>query len=346
MSQAVCQDFDHTSFFCKPNNYLKFQLPSYMGEHVFRMVPHGLEIKPHAVQQIQSRSHILLDTTTDQVTLAGLKQRYDLIETLGFNDRVTWITDDLQAPDFYSNALCWPRDLACSSVRAEKRHPMIATDELRSVSVSCLNRMFRPHRAYLVHRLWDSPYFADMMITHRAYINSYTNQPMDLSHHWFTELPKLAMDIMSQQDLYLVDRWGNNQGLNDHAYLHPAYTDSYLNIVTESTVDPGVYFTEKTFKPLAAGQLFLMVGNQNATRYLRDLGIECFWQDLGNHSYEQSENWIERIDDLIQLLTDIYHNIPDIYWKNIREIRHNQSWILSDAFRQVCEKNLRSRGVI
>ena len=50
--------------------------------------------------------------------------------------------------------------------------------------------------------------------------------------------------------------------------LGPACEDSYVQLVTESTVEPRIFITEKTWKPIASGQLFLILGNPGIIKHL------------------------------------------------------------------------------
>jgi hypothetical protein len=66
---------------------------------------------------------------------------------------------------------------------------------------------------------------------------------------------------------------------------HPAWTDTCLNLVNESTVKRRIFITEKTWKPILSGQLFLVLGNQGILSELRRLGFDVF-DDIIDHSYD------------------------------------------------------------
>jgi hypothetical protein len=346
-----------------PVQYVKYRVPRILCENLLDVSDQApfdeILLNDTAVQQIKKNNLTIVDTTSDPLTLPGLQERYDRITEEGLQEKLCWVTDDLAAPEHFDNVIAWPEALACESYRAEKKHQKISIIDRfkppleawrRSNRLSCLNRMYRPHRAYLIYWLRSRKYFSESVVTHQDKICSYTGVEMDPCSgpwaHWFDELPDWLQESLSRADLQFDDQWSNYNGENDHSYVHPAFSDTYLNIVTESVVDPGVYFSEKTFKPLAAGQLFVILGNKNSVRYLKQYGIECFFDSLDNHMYETSDCWIERANRLLALLDEIYDNIEDIYWQNIREIKHNQEWVLSDAFRGLCEKPLRDRELI
>lgn len=69
-----------------------------------------------------------------------------------------------------------------------------------------------------------------------------------------------------------------------------ATTDSYIHLVTESTIGPAVFVTEKTWRPIAYEQLFLVFGNPGTIEFLRNQGVDVF-DDLIDHSYDNEQDW-------------------------------------------------------
>lgn len=306
----------------------------------------ALEINWRSVDWISRQEQIIVDTTADPVTKAGFLQRYHWVQDLGINDRIIWVTDDLDLDNIYPNVVAWPRDLACSAYRLQQHyHPEVYPGP-RTYFLSCLNRQFRPHRAYLYWLLAQRRYLDQSLVSHRAYVDSYTGDSVDLDHSWFQTIPDDIRVGMSQMCLYRESCPGDNRWINDHSFVHPAYSDSYLNLITESITEPGVYFSEKTFKPLASGQIFLLLGCANSLPHLRNLGLECFDHNLAHHQYDSEQDWICRVDNLVGILDQIYDVIPDIYHINRREIEHNWDWVRSKSFLERCESSLRRQGLI
>lgn len=344
------KNFDIEKFYNVPHPYIKYRFPTYKVETVLTWEDAYKNFSiPHSVlQRLKEEKITLLDTVSDPLTLAGLEDRITAIKDAGLTDKTWWVTDDLAAPNIFNRLTAWPESLALENYRAKTvSHPRIPID-IRKNKLSCLNRMYRPHRAYFIFWLRERSYFYDSVITHKDKVCAYTGNQIDpLTHDWFTrEFDKDQRVLLQRANLDFEDVWDPRINANDHSWSHPAFSDTYLNVVTESVVDPGLYFSEKTFKPLAAGQLFVILGNKNSVRQLSQYGIECFFEDLDNHSYETSDCWIERANRLLALLDEIYHNIEDIYWQNIREIKHNQEWVLSNSFRKLCEKPLRDDNLI
>jgi len=128
---------------------------------------------------------------------------------------------------------------------------------------------------------------------------------------------------------------------------HPAYSDSLLNIVTESTVsDDSICLSEKICKPLRSQQLFTLVGDKDAMSLLRTMGFDCFDQDLGNHDYDKKPNWTHRADSMLALIDQKYQHLDQIYQHNRSGLEHNQRWFCSGEFRKKLLENLRLRDLI
>ena len=68
-------------------------------------------------------------------------------------------------------------------------------------------------------------------------------------------------------------------------FTHPAFADTYLHIVSETTCKDKIFITEKTWLPIYAGQLFMVWGNSGIIAHLRDLGVDVF-DDIINHEYD------------------------------------------------------------
>jgi len=91
------------------------------------------------------------------------------------------------------------------------------------------------------------------------------------------------------------------------------YTDSYLNLVTESRLDSIGFLTEKTYKPIRAGQLFLVQGPVGVIQFLRSIGFDTF-DDYINHDYDQINDWVERTDHVHREFRRIFFDIEKIYF--------------------------------
>jgi hypothetical protein len=114
---------------------------------------------------------------------------------------------------------------------------------------------------------------------------------------------------------------------------HPAYLDSFVNIVTETTLD-GSFISEKTCKPLRAQQFFIIAGPMGIIQHLRDLGFDVFDDIFYDHTYDQEPDWAARltkIENLVKQIKDSYWQ--DLYHQNLDRLQSNRERFHSNGFR-------------
>jgi hypothetical protein len=115
--------------------------------------------------------------------------------------------------------------------------------------------------------------------------------------------------------------------------------DSLLYLVTE-TVATGRrhHLTEKTFKPIAMGMPFILVGTQGSLKYLRSYGFKTFGS-FWDESYDDIEDDHERIAAVartLKLLEDlgpeyrnaIFHSASDV-------VKHNWDHFYNGGFEAI-----------
>ena len=120
--------------------------------------------------------------------------------------------------------------------------------------------------------------------------------------------------------------------------------ESMLYLVTE-TVATGRrhHITEKTFKPIAMGMPFVIVGTQGSLKYLRSYGFKTFG-DFWDESYDNISDDNERIAAVARTLAQldnlepelrnaIFHSASDI-------VRHNWNHFYNGGFEEVLWEEL------
>ena len=182
---------------------------------------------------------------------------------------------------------------------------------------SCLNGTPWEHRKLTYLNLVDHSYFKHMVFT-------FGNRPVyekiasheDLSPDQEQKFSKLPQNVIFVDS----DATRNIDVTTDH----PAYLETYVNLVTETTIRSiGPMLSEKSFKPVSAGQLFVLIASPGAVQFLRNIGIDTF-DDIIDHSYDavldtesriQKElGQLERLDQLD--LASIYQEIKPRLLKN------------------------------
>ena len=114
--------------------------------------------------------------------------------------------------------------------------------------------------------------------------------------------------------------------------------ESLLYLVTE-TVATGRrhHITEKTFKPIALGMPFVIVGTQGSLEYLRSYGFRTF-EGIWDESYDQAEDSvrIERIASLLRSLDELPTEAKQDLFDQAQEVvEHNWNHFYNGGFEQV-----------
>jgi imidazoleglycerol phosphate dehydratase HisB len=119
--------------------------------------------------------------------------------------------------------------------------------------------------------------------------------------------------------------------------------ESLLYLVTE-TVATGQrhHLTEKTFKPIALGMPFVIVGTKGSLEYLRGYGFRTF-DSIWDESYDQAEDdvRIERIASLLRSLDELSVEAKQDLFNQCQEVvEHNWNHFYNGGFEAVLWKEL------
>jgi hypothetical protein len=114
--------------------------------------------------------------------------------------------------------------------------------------------------------------------------------------------------------------------------------ESLLYLVTE-TVATGRrhHLTEKTFKPIALGMPFVIVGTRGSLQYLRSYGFRTF-EGIWDESYDDAEDdvRIERIASLLRSLDELPIDAKQELFESAHEvIEHNWNHFYNGGFEAV-----------
>jgi hypothetical protein len=151
--------------------------------------------------------------------------------------------------------------------------------------------------------------------------------------------------VFAQQSLPL-----NFEGETDHP-MHSCWlslfdqsAESLLYLVTE-TVATGRrhHLTEKTFKPIALGMPFIIVGTQGSLRYLRSYGFKTFG-DLWDESYDDEPDdakRIEKIAQVLKLLDELGEYRQAIFDSAQDIVKHNWNHFYHGGFEQILWQELK-----
>ena len=126
-----------------------------------------------------------------------------------------------------------------------------------------------------------------------------------------------------------------NSYLNDHTVSSPAYNQTALNVITESSITR-LFFTEKTWKPIYAKQLFLSINAPGSIKKLEHFGFDVF-RDFIDHSYDEEQDLVKRITMCVKEIERLKDNIMDIFQCTAQRRADNLLHLQSDEFRNLVE---------
>jgi hypothetical protein len=197
----------------------------------------------------------------------------------------------------------------------------------KKYKVSCLNGSNWNHRKLTYIELSKKPYFNDMIF-------SFKNRPVAYDVGIGLNLTIEDNDQFSRLPPEVKFISDDTNGI-DLTIDHAAYRETYINLVTETTISAVTpMLSEKTFKPIVAGQLFVLIASPGAVQFLRDIGIDTF-DDIIDHTYDtvlddrtRIYSAIQQIDRLTSLdLAEIYNQIKP-------RLLRNSEFLKSSEFKQ------------
>jgi hypothetical protein len=176
----------------------------------------------------------------------------------------------------------------------------------RKYLVGMLSQVFRPARVYALLQLSNRHYYHDIMTRWGSHL---TLDHQQLTEEEFLRVNQLLPTLSSTESTVVPMTRFDMVGSIQHGI-----DESYLNIVLETYADYNEPFvSEKIFKPIRGGQLFLVQGGPGSINCLRKLGFDVY-DDFIDHAYYDNEpDWRRRTDLMLEVLDRIYPNIETIY---------------------------------
>ena len=194
----------------------------------------------------------------------------------------------------------------------------------RTFDLGCLNGNPRPHRIANYYQLMKKSYKGQMSISfHNTDIGPWRADDVTLLDEELNYWNSIKNSLPRKSESRL------SQDLTDS----PQVTDSYLHLVTETTVIPDVFVTEKTWKPVAAGVPFLVFGNPGTIGFLKTLGVDTY-DDVIDHAYYDNEpDWRLRLAKIHTVLDNlIEHGAEKIYQQLFVRTQNNQTKFCNGDF--------------
>ena len=143
--------------------------------------------------------------------------------------------------------------------------------------------------------------------------------------------PKLQIANSSLDKHFVLNTASANASAD---YCNLDYKETALEVVLETLFDDTRWhLTEKTLRPIACGQPFILLSSPGSLEYLRKYGFKTF-DSIIDESYDSIQDPLERIHAVIDLMQNIQQNKNKtiIYQQLSKIAKHNQRRFFSDEF--------------
>jgi|TARA_B100001094_G_C18178374_1_gene799305 hypothetical protein len=278
------------------------------------------------------------------------------------NDSVKFVKDF-----FGATIIHWPFWFV-NEQHTMKKGGRPANDELQDIKIDnkrnkkfvCLNNYFKPHRMGILIELYKNNLLDEGYVSARwgfdpedaLHKNLITLASFDDEMNRYgvnfvdedlkSKFPMLLDDLESNKDQALYenfqDRWMNKDWILDsmiNVVTESFYNDDFINNCNilehfgyDKTHQEIGFITEKTIKPIALCQPFMVIGNPGITKYLNSLGFTTF-NNLFSR-YDVSENIHDRVNSVIYHLNtfegDTYDNVTQ------QQLVHNREHFFKEDF--------------
>lgn len=135
------------------------------------------------------------------------------------------------------------------------------------------------------------------------------------------------------EDYYKINTYHSHASAD---FVKEDYQTTDIEVVLETLFDDQRHhLTEKTLRPMALGQPFILAATAGSLKYLRSYGFKTF-EHIIDESYDDIEEPSERLNKIVELMTNINNLPPDKYSKLIEQLneiaRYNKQHFFSDNF--------------
>lgn len=202
-----------------------------------------------------------------------------------------------------------------------------ATDQDRSYKVSSLNGRTRYHRVENFVKLKEKPYFDQLLFTMYNDWNEQIEKRQTPKEYWNNNIVE-KFNTLIPNPITPVKTVSNE---------NPAYRDSYINYVTETSIlDTTIFISEKTWKPIMSGQLGIWLSNPGIINFLRAVGFDMFDDILDNHLYDNETNLNKRINMIHNVIDKIMsEDVAQIFHDTLTRRQANLDLFYSDSLEEL-----------
>jgi|SaaInl5LU_22_DNA_1037371.scaffolds.fasta_scaffold00999_4 hypothetical protein len=200
--------------------------------------------------------------------------------------------------------------------------------------VMCFNRIVRDHRVQIALELENLNILDKITF---SLTDKLGDEYDSVGNQYKDYISKDVFDRLKAKLPLVVDtdQFDYNWIYVEKEHTYNIFKSHPINVVTETMYrNDGRFLSEKSFKPMALRQIFLIAGNKGTLELLRHYGFKTFAQCGIDESYDTVSDPTKRMKALtleIQRLVDMpEHKFQDILLKAEEIIEHNHILIWDD----------------
>jgi hypothetical protein len=171
------------------------------------------------------------------------------------------------------------------------------------ISYNNLVNPFRAHRIDLLCRLYDKNLIKQGLMSYRVPDVAGEVERSITRNPWYTDESKaIYKKHKDKLNTSLIIDTENVEGFLSATIDLPNCRNSFVQVVTETEFfKDKLHLTEKVFKPIVAGQPFLLLAGVGNLEYLRSYGFKTFG-DYWDESYDQITDPGKRVEAVVAIL--------------------------------------------
>ena len=215
-------------------------------------------------------------------------------------------------------------------------NPLNWHDQLRSKKMTYLNRVHKSWRSFFAAWYWEQGFVKD---SYFSYCNVDQDQDLSFENNPLRWEIKKDSSWVNSVDKFLSAGpfFADNLSDSERNYLGSRvdyhFSDSYWNLSVETFLTleddfPGVFITEKTWKPIAQAQPFVVLGNAYTLKTLRKWGFKTFGEMGIDENYDYLTDNTDRFRAVMRTVQKIhamsYEKLHDLHLRCRPIVEHNQ----------------------
>jgi hypothetical protein len=197
---------------------------------------------------------------------------------------------------------------------------------------ACLNKRLRNHRIWFYKYLYDSGLLEKGLVSMNKF---------EKYGHYFEgeEMTKFEVSIITKNlPLLVYDK--RNDELDDNFYIRrfndQVCLDTFMTVISEAQCndsDNTMFLSEKTFKVIACRHPFIIMGNKDSMRMMREIGYKTF-DGFIDESYDElpAHKRLRYITESIRKVDNIKDKIE--WYKSMEDVlEHNYNTLLNKLYK-------------